>query len=93
MINASVGIALLSDMTLDALAARLAVGTKDSMANRLRKAGLSPVSASLIREDEAGPTLPATPHDIARRIKGAHIRLSGITPIERAISTARGKPT
>ncbi len=88
--SATLQIDLLPDMTLDALAARLAVGTKDSMANRLRKAGLSPVSASLIREDEAGPTLPATPHDIARRIKGARIRLSGIAPIERAISTAGG---
>jgi uncharacterized flavoprotein (TIGR03862 family) len=88
--SATLQIDLLPDMTIDALAARLAIGTKDSMANRLRKAGLSPVRASLIREDEAGPTLPATPHDIARRIKGARIRLSGIAAIDRAISTAGG---
>ncbi|MFT3723525.1 MAG: TIGR03862 family flavoprotein [Hyphomonadaceae bacterium] len=88
--SATLQIDLMPDMTLDALAARLAIGTKDSMANRLRKAGLSPAGASLVREDEAGPTLPAAPYDIARRIKGARIRLSGVAPIDRAISTAGG---
>jgi uncharacterized flavoprotein (TIGR03862 family) len=88
--SATLEIDLIPDMTIDALAARLAIGTRDSTANRLRKAGLSPVAASLIREDERGPVLPATPHDIARRIKGARIRLTGIAPIDRAISTAGG---
>lgn len=88
--SATLQIDLMPNMTLDVLAARLAIGTKDSMANRLRKAGLSSPGASLIREDEAGPTLPATPYDIARRIKGARIRLTGVAPIERAISTAGG---
>jgi uncharacterized flavoprotein (TIGR03862 family) len=88
--SATLQIDLLPDVTLDGLAARLAVGTKDSMANRLRKAGVSPAGASLIREDEAGPQLPSTPHDIARRIKGARIRLIDVAPIDRAISTAGG---
>jgi uncharacterized flavoprotein (TIGR03862 family) len=81
---------LAPDMTEDALAAKLSGGAKDSMANRLRKAGISPVAASLIREDEGGPALPATPGDLARRIKGVRLKLVGVAPIERAISTAGG---
>jgi uncharacterized flavoprotein (TIGR03862 family) len=81
---------LMPDATIDALAARLASHPKDSMANRLRKAGLSPVAASFIREDEAGPTLPSSHAEIARRIKGVRIRLTGAAPIDRAISTAGG---
>lgn len=88
--SATLQIDLMPDMTLDALATRLAVGRKDSMANRLRKAGLSPAGAGLIREDEAGPALPTTPHDVAGRIKNVCIRLSGVVSIERAISTAGG---
>ncbi len=81
---------LLADMTFDALAGRLSVATKDSMANRLRKAGLSPAAASLLREDEAGPNLPTSPGDLARRIKGLRLKLTGVAPIDRAISTAGG---
>jgi uncharacterized flavoprotein (TIGR03862 family) len=81
---------LLPDMPLDVLASRLSTNTKDSMVNRLRKAGLSAVAASLIREDEAGPKLPDAPHDIARRIKEVRIRLDGVAPVDRAISTAGG---
>ncbi len=88
--SAVLEIDLLPDMTQDALAAKLSGGVKDSMANRLRKAGLSPVAASLIREDEGGPALPAAPGDLARRIKGVRLGLTGVAPIERAISTAGG---
>ncbi len=88
--SATLEIDLMPDMTLDVLAARLAGHPKDSMANRLRKAGLSPVAAGLIREDEAGPKLPETSHAIACRIKQTRIRLTGVAPIERAISTAGG---
>lgn len=88
--SAILEIDLLPDTTQDALAAKLSGGTKDSMANRLRKAGLSPVAASLIREDEGGPALPAAPGDLARRIKGVRLRLDGVASIERAISTAGG---
>lgn len=87
---ATLEVDLMPDATVDALAARLASHPKDSMANRLRKAGLSPVGASLIREDEAGPILPASHTEIARRIKGVRIRLTGAAPIDRAISTAGG---
>ncbi len=87
---ATMEIDLMPDTTIDAIAAKLASHPKDSMANRLRKAGLSPASASLIREDEAGPTLPASHAEVARRIKGVRIRLTGAAPIDRAISTAGG---
>jgi uncharacterized flavoprotein (TIGR03862 family) len=81
---------LMPDLAQDTLAAKLSGGAKDSMANRLRKAGLPPVAASLVREYEGGPALPAAPGDLARRIKNVRIRLDGVAPIERAISTAGG---
>ena len=81
---------LTPDLSSEALAARLAGHPKDSISNRLRKAGLSPVLAGLIREDVAGPGLPKTPNGLADRIKLARIRLTGLAPIERAISTAGG---
>jgi predicted flavoprotein YhiN len=74
----------------DELAKRLAADPKASTANRLRKVGLTPLAASLIREDAAGPQLPTDPQDLARRIKTCTIRLTGAAPIERAISTAGG---
>jgi uncharacterized flavoprotein (TIGR03862 family) len=88
--SAILEIDLLPDVAQDALAAKLSGGAKDSMANRLRKAGLSPAAASLIREDERGAALPAAPADLARRIKGVRLKLEGVAPIERAISTAGG---
>lgn len=87
---ATLQIDLMPDTTIDALASKLAGHPKDSMANRLRKAGLSPAGASLIREDEAGPTLPTSHAEIARRIKNVRIRLTDAAPIDRAISTAGG---
>ena len=50
---------------------------RKSLANRLRKAGLSPVAASLIREDVFGAALPSNPSSLADRIKATHIRLTG----------------
>lgn len=61
-----------------------------STANRLRKAGLSPLAAALLREDEAGPQLPSDSDALARRIKQTSIRLTGAATIDRAISTAGG---
>ncbi len=81
---------LAPDRPVGALAARLSGGRRDSMANRLRKAGLSPVAAGLLREDVVGAALPADPDALARRIKSVRIRLSGVAGIERAISTAGG---
>jgi uncharacterized flavoprotein (TIGR03862 family) len=81
---------LMPDVSHGALAAKLSGGGKDSLANRLRKAGLAPVAVSLIREDVSGFQLPAEPEALARRIKGTHIRVTGVAPIDRAISTAGG---
>jgi uncharacterized flavoprotein (TIGR03862 family) len=81
---------LMPDTPLDKLAQKLMGHVKDSLANRLRKAGLSPLAASLLREDMLGAGLQSNPISLAERIKAVHIRLTGAAPIERAISTAGG---
>lgn len=81
---------LAPNVSEDELASRLEGDAKTSMANRLRKAGLSPVAAGLLREGAGGPALPAAARDLARRIKGCTIRLTGTNAIDRAISTAGG---
>ncbi len=81
---------LMPGVSIEAMAQRLEGGRKDSLSNRLRKAGLTPAVASLLREDERGPVLPAEGLRLAHRIKQVGIRLTGSAPIERAISTAGG---
>ncbi len=88
--EAIVTIDLMPDQPLDTVAARLTTDRKDSTANRLRKAGLSPAAAGLLREDVRGATLPATSQELAERIKNLRIRLGGVASIDRAISTAGG---
>jgi uncharacterized flavoprotein (TIGR03862 family) len=88
--EAELEIDLMPGVALQTLARRLESERKKSLSNRLRKAGLSPVAASLLREDERGPVLPAEGLRLAHRIKQASIRLTGAAPIERAISTAGG---
>jgi uncharacterized flavoprotein (TIGR03862 family) len=80
------------DVSETALAARLEqdAGKGLSTANRLRRAGLSPLAATLLRERIGGPALPPTPAAIAHAIKSAAMRLTGVAAIERAISTAGG---
>jgi uncharacterized flavoprotein (TIGR03862 family) len=70
------------DLDAGAVGARLG-GAGISMANALRRAGLSPAAASLVREVPGKAPL-------AERIKALPLRLVGIKPIERAISTAGG---
>ena len=81
---------LAPDLAIEALAARLRGTRKDSMANRLRKAGLSPVAAGVLREDVDGPALPAEAEQLTRRIKRVRLRLGGASDLDRAISTAGG---
>jgi uncharacterized flavoprotein (TIGR03862 family) len=88
--SAILEIDLMPDASQGALAVKLSGSTKDSLANRLRKAGLSPVAAGLLRESQEGAVLPASPADLARRIKAVRLRLDGAAPIDRAISTAGG---
>ncbi len=77
------------DVSHEALAARLGRPRGgQSMAGVLRKSGgLPPVGAALVREP--GP-LPADPAELAARIKALTLRLTGVRPIARAISTAGG---
>jgi uncharacterized flavoprotein (TIGR03862 family) len=81
---------LLPDIALEALVTRLSSGGKESLANRLRKASLSPAAASLLREDVFGAALPSNPSSLAERIKSVRIRLIGVAAMDRAISTAGG---
>jgi hypothetical protein len=72
------------------LEARLAVTPAgQSVANRLRKAGLSPLEVNLLREGH-GKDLPPDPAQLAKAIKGVPLRPTAMRPIERAISTAGG---
>jgi hypothetical protein len=77
------------DVPLEALAERLGRPRGgQSMASVLRKSGgLTPVAAALAREP--GP-LPADPAALAARIKALPLRLMGVRPIARAISSAGG---
>jgi uncharacterized flavoprotein (TIGR03862 family) len=70
------------DLDHAALAARLG-GAGVSMANALRRAGLSPAASSLVREVPS--TLP-----LEDRVKALPLRLIGMQPLGRAISTAGG---
>lgn len=67
---------------------------KQSMSTYLRKtAGLSPVAIGLLQEAAivAGLNLPAMrPEELAAFINAVPVRLTGVAPIERAISTAGG---
>ena len=77
------------DMSVEHLAQRLAaMGSKPSTATLLRKAaGLSAAAAILVRE--AGP-LPRESGVLAARIKGVELAVTGLSGLERAISTAGG---
>lgn len=70
------------DLDAAALAARLG-GRGQSLSNALRKAGLSPAAAGLVRE--VGSDAP-----LAERVKALPLRLVGTRGLDRAISTAGG---
>ena len=70
------------DLDVAALAARLG-GPGQSLANALRKAGLSPAAAGLVRE--VGGTGP-----LVQRVKALALRLVGVAGMDRAISSAGG---
>jgi hypothetical protein len=79
------------DLATDALARRLATPRGGQSASTfLRKAaGLPPVAIGLLREGH-GVDLPREPEALAEAIKAVPLRLDGIKPIARAISTAGG---
>jgi uncharacterized flavoprotein (TIGR03862 family) len=86
---AQIAIDLRPDMATDRLTERLGNRRKgETLSNHLRKAaGLSPVAIVLLRE---GGALPEDTARLAALIKAAPLRLTGLFPIDRAISTAGG---
>jgi len=93
--QATLTIALRPDLTTEALTTRLS-GTrgKQSLANFLRKAAqLSPVGIGLMQEAAiaSGRSLAAlSPAELAHLVNAIPVQLTGVAPIERAISTAGG---
>jgi len=79
------------DMTAAQLQTRIAQApANQSVANRLRKAlHMTPLETNLLREAH-GKELPSDPAALATAIKGAPLTLTGVRPIDRAISTAGG---
>lgn len=89
--QATLELDLRPDMPVETLTARLnRPRAGQSLANFLRKAAnLSPVEVNLLREAH-GLDLPVEPAALAAAIKAAPIRLTGVQPLDRAISSAGG---
>ncbi|WP_128970289.1 NAD(P)/FAD-dependent oxidoreductase [Bradyrhizobium tropiciagri] len=93
--QATLTIALRPDLDAAALTTRLS-GTrgKQSLANFLRKAAqVSPVGIGLMQEAAIASGRPLTsfsPPELAQLINAIPVQLTGIAPIDRAISTAGG---
>lgn len=79
------------DMNAAEIADRLArAGSSDSAPNRLRRAlSLTGPAYPLLREGFA-PDALATPESMAAAIKAIPLRVTGLRPLDRAISTAGG---
>jgi uncharacterized flavoprotein (TIGR03862 family) len=93
--EATLHIALRPDLGIDELTAKLSVPKgKQSFSNFLRKAlNLAPIAIGLLQEaaKASGQSLPPlSPTDLARLINAVPLRLTGIAPLARAISTAGG---
>lgn len=89
--HAVLHIDLRPDLSAGGIAARLIDGRKsESLSNRLRKTlHLPPAAISLLREGH-GLDLPSSPRALGALIKAVPIRLTGVQPITRAISSAGG---
>jgi uncharacterized flavoprotein (TIGR03862 family) len=85
-------IALRPDLNEDALVARVSAPRgKQSFSNFLRKAlQLSPVAIGLLQEVTGGSVARLSPQELAELINAVPVKLSGVAPIARAISTAGG---
>jgi uncharacterized flavoprotein (TIGR03862 family) len=93
--HAALHVDLLPDKNVPALEQKLrAPRNKQSLANVLRKAlSLSPIAIGLLQEAAVASSTKLselTPEALAGRIKAVPVRLVGIEPIARAISTAGG---
>ncbi|MGL5136166.1 MAG: NAD(P)/FAD-dependent oxidoreductase [Beijerinckiaceae bacterium] len=89
--TANLKLDLRPDVTALALSARLlSPRGKESFSNILRKrCGLSPVAAALLREAHPAPSTLSAP-ELAELIKGLPLSITGVRPIDRAISSAGG---
>ncbi len=89
--SAIITIDLRPDMDINALVAKLARPTKgESFSNRLRKQiALPPVAIGLLYEADQNATRLA-PAALAVLIKALPVRIKGVRPIDRTISTAGG---
>ena len=83
---------LLPDMTAAEAAKRIGVPRgKQSLSSRLRKSvSLSPVAIALAQEAMQGKLATLTPGVMAEKLKALPVRLTGVAPIARAISSAGG---
>lgn len=89
--HADLVIDLTPNLTAGELARKIASAPSGtSTANRLRRAGISPAAAGLLRERRGGPGLPNDAVELAAIIKACIIPLTGVAPIDRAISVAGG---
>jgi uncharacterized flavoprotein (TIGR03862 family) len=90
--GAELSLDLLPDQTVEVVASKLAKPRgKSSLSNHLRKAlRLSPVKLALAQE-WARP-LPGEPEDLARLLKALPVPVTGLMPMDGAISTAGGVP-
>ena len=79
------------DLELDAIAERLARRrAKESVSTSLRRSvGLPPVAVGLLREAAAN-RLPGDPSALAALVRSVPLRVDGLAPLERAISTSGG---
>ncbi|MBA2281078.1 MAG: TIGR03862 family flavoprotein, partial [Acidimicrobiia bacterium] len=88
--RAILAVDLRPDMAAEVIAQRLVAGrARDSTSSRLRRAGLRAVEAGLLRE-ATGNRLALDPAAMARLVKSVELRVVGVQPIDRAISSAGG---
>jgi hypothetical protein len=90
--EAMLHIALRPDMAADAIERRLATPRgKQSLSTFLRKAlSLTPVEIGLLQESTRGKLAALSAAELAHLIDAVPIKLTGVAPITRAISTAGG---
>jgi uncharacterized flavoprotein (TIGR03862 family) len=90
--DATLHIALRPDVWVKEIERKSAIPRgKQSLSNFLRKMfSLSPVEIALMQEATGGKLATLAPDELAKLINAVPIRLTGVAPIERAISSAGG---
>lgn len=83
---------LLPDMSVADVAQRISVARgKQSLSSRLRKSlSLSPAAIALAQEAMQGKLATLKPEAMAATLKALPVRLTGVAPVARAISSAGG---